>query len=107
MRIVEWFREEQRWHILALLILLLPLFVWNARWDETANPDSEAAAVAAWQLSGKSTLDLSEDEPITENPGTLNIWVVPGRDNTIVNNKPPGPLGIAFPSYFLGGSCRF
>ena len=107
MRIVEWFREEQRWHILALLILLLPLFVWNARWDETANPDSEAAAVAAWQLSEKGTLDLSEYEPITENLDTLDIWFVPGRDNTIVSNRPPGLIGIAFPSYFVGGSSRF
>jgi len=106
-RIVEWFREEQRWHILALLILLLPLFVWNARWDEKANPDSEAAAIAAWQLTEKGTLDLSEYEPITENLDTLQIWFVPGKDNTIVSNRPPGLIGIAFPSYFVTGSSRF
>ncbi|MEE8550100.1 MAG: hypothetical protein V3T08_02470, partial [Gemmatimonadota bacterium] len=103
----EWFREEQRWHILALLILLLPLFVWNARWDEKANPDSEAAAIAAWQLTEKGTLDLSEYEPITENLDTLQIWFVPGKDNTIVSNRPPGLIGIAFPSYFVTGSSRF
>ncbi len=107
MRIVDWFREEQRWHILALLILLLPLFAWNARWDETVNPDAEAAAVAAWQLSETGTLDLSEHESITENLDNLQLWYVPGRDNTIVSNRPPGLIGIAFPSYFLAGSSRF
>ena len=107
MRIAGWFREEQRWHIVALLFLLLPLFVWNARWDELANPDSEAAAIAAWQLSQNGTLDLSGYEAITENLDTLQIWFVPGRDNTIVSNRPPGLIGIAFPSYLIAGSSRF
>jgi len=107
MRIVRWFREDRRWHIVGLLLLFLPLFVWNARWDELANPDSEAAAIAAWQLSQNGTLDLSGYEAITENLDTLQIWFVPGRDNTIVSNRPPGLIGIAFPSYLIAGSSRF
>ena len=107
MRIVGWFREEDRWHILALLIVLLPLFAWNARWDELANPDSEAAAVAAWQLAENGTLDLSAYEAISENIDTHHIWFVPGRDNTIVSNRPPGLIGIAFPSYFVTRSSQF
>ena len=107
MRIVGWFQEEQRWHILALLFLLFPLFVWNARWDELANPDSEAAAIAAWHLSQNGTLDLSGYEVITEKLDTLHIWFVPGRDNTIVSNRPPGLIGIAFPSYLIAGSSQF
>jgi hypothetical protein len=72
-----------------------------------ANPDSEAAAIAAWQLNEEGTLDLSEYEAIRENLDTLHIWFVPGRDNTIVSNRPPGLIGIAFPSYFLTGSSQF
>ena len=107
MRIIRWFRREQRWHIIALLFLLLPLFAWNARWDELANPDSEAAAIAAWQLSRNGTLDLSQYDAITENLDTLRLWFVPGRDNTIVSNRPPGLIGIALPSYLIAGSSQF
>ena len=107
MNIVTWLRIDGRWHIVGLLLLILPLFAWNARWDESANPDAEAAAIAAWQFSQTGTLDLSEYDVIVENLDTLDIWFVPGRDQSIVSNRPPGLIGVALPSYAIAGTGQF
>ena len=107
MQVLSWLKAEQRWHIVVLLIVLAPLFLWNAAWDESANPDAEAAAIAAWQLSQTGTLDLSGYEVVVENLDSLSRWFVEGRDDTIVSNRPPGLIGVALPSYAIAGANQF
>lgn len=89
------------WHIVLLLIVLVPLFAINGRWGQNANGDTTAVAVPAWQLANKGTLDLSEYEVISENLDELGIWYVNDARGRVVSNRMPGLIAMTTPAYLM------
>lgn len=82
-----------------IAILVLPLFVLNARWGQLGNPDAVAANIASWQVANNGTLDLSEYAVIRDDIEELDRWYVQLPDGRIVSNRAPGLIGIAIPVY--------
>lgn len=96
--------DDPRWHLIFVCLLLVPLFAINGRWGQDANGDTEAVAVAAWQLANNGSLDLSEygSAPDLDD---LNIWYVTDRRGRIVSNRAPGLIALATPAYYVAGDA--
>lgn len=87
------------WHLLALVALVLPLFVYGARWGVEGNMDAIAVDVAAWEVARSGTLDLSGYEEITSNLEEFDRWFVTTDSGAVVSNRAPGLIALAIPSY--------
>jgi hypothetical protein len=87
------------WHLVALVILVLPLFIYGARWGVDGNMDAIAVDVAAWEVSRSGTLDLSGYEAISSNLEELDRWFLTTESGEVVSNRAPGLIALAIPSY--------
>jgi hypothetical protein len=97
----SWLPREasEWWHLIALLLILVPLFATRGHWNNEGNPDTVAVGVAAWQLANNGTIDLSEFQVIADNQTELDRWYVFDRKGRIVSNRAPGLIALATPTY--------
>ena len=95
--------DDPRWHLLLIVLIVVPLYAVNGRWGQSANGDTTAVAVPAWQLANEGTLDLSEFEVIADNLDGLGIWYVNDVRGRIVSNRMPGLIAMTTPAYLASG----
>lgn len=94
-------------HASVLAVLVLPLFILNARWGVDGNGDSIAVAIPAWEVAGGGSLDLSHIDTIADEQEVLERWYPLTTDGRIVSNRAPGLISMAIPSYLLFGTESF
>lgn len=91
--------QDRRRHLALIVVLVVPLYMINARWGVEGNQDALAVALPAYQVVQQGTLDLSGYEVVTENLQELDRWFVEVPGGEIVSNRAPGLIGLAIPAY--------
>jgi len=89
----------RRSHLSALVVGFGVLYSLTATWGYEANVDAIAAALPAWSLVERGTLELGQF-------ADLNPWIVEGTSG-YVSNRPPGTFVIAIPGYLVAQSDVF
>lgn len=99
--------QQQRRHLILLVLLISPLWAVNGYWDVWGNTDVVAANVASWQLVSQGTLDLGEYPVIADHLDELDRWFVEREDGSVVSNRAPGLIAIGVPVYAVLGTDAF
>lgn len=89
--------------VLVLLALVIPVYAATAVYDEASlNVDSEAAALTAWSLAERGTIDLTgvdaDEHPRAARAIDRNPWIAEGENGTF-GNRPVGLWAAAVPAY--------
>lgn len=94
-----WF-SNSRWHLALIIVVILPLYVANARWSIHGNPDVIAAALPAYELANNLSIDVSGHQVIADNLDRgLDTWFIEMPSGEVVSNRPPGLILLTTPPY--------
>lgn len=83
-----------------LFVVVGVVYASTAEWDDSAvNVDAVAAALPAWSLAQRGTIDLADLSP-------ANPWLVE-VEGRLYSNRPPGVYLPAVPAYLMTRSDSF
>jgi hypothetical protein len=81
-------------------LVLVPLYLWGMTPADEVNLDAEVAALPAWRLAQRGSIDLTGVE-------TVNRFVVPASDDRLVGDRPLALSLIAVPAYLVTNDATF
>jgi hypothetical protein len=93
--------DDPRWHLLLIVLVIVPLYAVNGRWGTQGNPDAIAVGLPAYQVVHHQTLDLSGYSAVRNHMEELDRWFVETPRGDILSNRAPGLIGLAIPSYAM------
>ncbi len=90
-----------RWPALAVFCAVAVVYVATGTYGANQSRDTVSAAVAAWALGARHTLDLDFLSMATLHSSIL--WIVRGAHGALVSNRFPGAVLLAAPLYAIVG----
>lgn len=91
--------QDRRKHLALITVLVIPLYIFNARWGIEGNLDAIAVGLPAYQLVQQGTLNLSGYEVVTQDLEELDRWFIELPGGEVVSNRAPGLIGLTVPAY--------
>src|ERR1035438_787838 len=89
-----------RWPAFTVFCAVAVVYISTGTYGANQSRDTMTAAVAAWAIGARHTLDLSFLQMAKH---SLLLWAVPGAHGSLVSNRFPGAVLLAVPLYALVG----
>jgi hypothetical protein len=89
------------WRSWVLFVVVAAVYVSTGTYGGNQNRDTISAAVAAWALGARHTLDLSFLHMARMVPSPF--WIVRGAHGWLITNRFPGAILVAAPLYAIAG----